>query len=191
MARTGLGARARPTGLRSGASDDLGSGTTSRPGLGGGDDEGYKMGDKVEARYKGGAKWHSGRIANVNRDGTYDVRYDDGDEERRVESRMIRKLGGGRDPFASSGRAMDSDADESYRMGDKVEARFKGGTKWHPGRIANVNRDGTYDVRYDDGDEERRVESRMIRKLSRTPRERGAPEPDHEHSPEPMRGLSG
>ena len=32
----------------------------------------------------------------------------------------------GRDPPASSGRAMDSDADESYKMGDKVEARFKG-----------------------------------------------------------------
>ena len=79
--------------------------------------------------------------------------------------RWLGELGGGRDPFASSGRAMDSDADESYKMGDKVEARFKGGTRWHPGRIDNVNHDGTYDMRYDDGDEERRVESRMIRKL--------------------------
>ena len=86
---------------------------------------------------------------------------------------------------------MDADAEEAYRMGDEVEARVKGGAKWLPGRITEVNRDGTFDVRYDDGDEERRVESRMIRKLSRTPRERGAPEPDHEHSPEPMRGLSG
>ena len=61
-------------------------------------------------------------------------------------------------------KALDSDAEEGYRTGDKVEARFKGGAKWRPGRIANVNRDGTYDVRYDDGDDERRIESRMIRR---------------------------
>ena len=63
----------------------------------------------------------------MNRDGTYDVRYDDGDEERRVESRMIRRLGGASSPRGRG--AMDSDADESYKMGDKVEARFKGGTQ--------------------------------------------------------------
>ena len=76
---------------------------------------------------------------------------------------MIRRLGGWGPPAGRG--AMDSDAEESYKMGDKVEARFKGGAKWHPGRIDNVNRDGTYDVRYDDGDQERRVESRMIRRL--------------------------
>merc|ERR550514_1250724 len=78
---------------------------------------------------------------------------------------------------------MDLDAEEGYRMGDKVEARFKGGTKWLPGRITEVNRDGTFDVRYDDGDEERRVESRMIRK--------DLAEPEPEPEPEPVRGLSG
>merc|ERR1719181_2141396 len=110
-------------------------------------EEGFRVGDKVEARFKGGARWHPGRITEKNRDGTYDVRYEDGDEERRVESRLIRKLGG-----VTAKRSMDSDAEEGYRMGDKVEARFKGGAKWHPGRITEVNRDGTYDVRYDDGD---------------------------------------
>merc|ERR1719502_37734 len=97
-------------------------------------EEGFRVGDKVEARFKGGARWHPGRITEKNRDGTYDVRYEDGDEERRVESRLIRKLGG-----AARG-AMDSDMEEGFRVGDKVEARFKGGTRWHPGRITEKNR---------------------------------------------------
>merc|ERR1719440_2393164 len=101
-------------------------------------EEGFRVGDKVEARFKGGARWHPGRITEKNRDGTYDVRYEDGDEERRVESRLIRKLGGISSPTKRT--TMDSDAEESYKTGDKVEARFKGGTRWHPGRIANVNR---------------------------------------------------
>ena len=94
-------------------------------------EESYKMGDKVEARFKGGTRWHPGRIANVNRDGTYDVRYDDGDEERRVESRMIRKLSRSSSPRNNA----DSDRESgSFRVGDKVEARFKGGAKWQIGR---------------------------------------------------------
>ena len=45
------------------------------------------MGDEVRFRYG-----RFGVIAKTNPDGTYDVRYDDGDEERGVESRMILKL---------------------------------------------------------------------------------------------------
>merc|ERR550514_423229 len=103
-------------------------------------EEGYRMGDKVEARFKGGTKWLLGRIIEVSRDGTFDVRYDDGDEERRVESRMIRKLGGSSSPRNDAG----SDRERSsYRVGDKVEARYRGGS-WHPGRITEKNRDGTF-----------------------------------------------
>ena len=45
-------------------------------------DDGFEEGDKVEALYKGkGTKWFSGVVKRVNRDGTYEIRYDDGDNE--------------------------------------------------------------------------------------------------------------
>ena len=39
-----------------------------------------REGSKVEARYKGGAKWFAGKITRARSDGTYDVEYEDGDE---------------------------------------------------------------------------------------------------------------
>ena len=46
------------------------------------EDDEFEEGDKVEALYKGkGTKWFSGVVKRVNRDGTYEIRYDDGDNE--------------------------------------------------------------------------------------------------------------
>jgi hypothetical protein len=36
------------------------------------------------------------------------------------------------------------------REGTKVEARYRGKDRYYPGVIKRVNRDGTYDVDYDD-----------------------------------------
>ena len=45
--------------------------------------------------------------------------------------------------------------DDEFEEGDKVEALYKGkGTKWFSGIVKSVNRDGTYEIRYDDGDNE-------------------------------------
>ena len=41
---------------------------------------------------------------------------------------------------------------------DHVEARFGGRNRWYPAVVAKVNGDGTYDLRYDDGDLEDGVE---------------------------------
>ena len=38
-----------------------------------------------------------------------------------------------------------------FRKGEKVEARWAGQRKFFPGHIAMANRDGTYDIDYDDG----------------------------------------
>ena len=51
----------------------------------------FREGDKVEALYKGkGSKWFSGKISRANSDGTYDIRYDDGDSESAALSSNIR-----------------------------------------------------------------------------------------------------
>jgi hypothetical protein len=57
------------------------------------DPSALKVGDKVEARFRGGRKFFAGTISAVNRDGTYDVRYDDGDKEASIPAEDVRKPG--------------------------------------------------------------------------------------------------
>ena len=62
----------------------------------------------------------------------FDVAYDDGEAETRVEEHLIRSLDGG-------GRGR-------LREGAKIEARYRGRSRYYPGRIARDRGDGTYDV---------------------------------------------
>ena len=55
--------------------------------------------------------------------------------------------------------------DNELSRGDRVEARYRGKSKWYKGKIMRVNVDGTYDIEYDDGDVERRVRKSLVRKL--------------------------
>ena len=109
----------------------------------------------MEARCKGSTKHYPGKVFRDNRDGTFDVKFDDGDRDRMVPERSIKKLGGG-------GGGGDSD-DESLREGDKVEAKCKGSSKHYPGKIYRDNGDGTYHVKFDDGDVDRAVPKRDIK----------------------------
>ena len=43
-----------------------------------------------------------------------------------------------------------------YR-GDRVEAKVKGWTKYYAGEITRENRDGTYDILFDDGERKSKV----------------------------------
>ena len=52
--------------------------------------------------------------------------------------------------------------------GDAVEVRYRGREKYYPGKIRRDCGEGKYDIAYDDGDEET-VETRLIRKLPRSP----------------------
>ena len=54
-----------------------------------------------------------------------------------------------------------------FQVGDKVEARCRGGRRWYPGRIVKVHRDGTYDFHYDYHEEEEcGVEGRLVRETT-------------------------
>ena len=119
-------------------------------------------GDKVEARYRGREKYYPGKISRDRGDGTFDIAYDDGERETRVEERLIRKLGG-----SSSSRGR-------LREGAKVEARYRGRSKYYKGKISRDRGDGTFDIDYDDGEKETRVLEEYIKALggggSRSPR---------------------
>ena len=45
-----------------------------------------------------------------------------------------------------------------------LEAKLKGWTKYYPGEISRVNIDGTYDIKFDDGERKSKVKALYIRK---------------------------
>ena len=129
---------------------------------GGGGDDKLREGDLVEARYRGREKYYKGKITRDRGDGTYDIAYDDGEKETRVEERLIRKRERG------SSRSRSRGADDRLSEGDKVEADYRGRGKFYPGKITRDRGDDTYDISYDDGERETRVAKRLIRKKDRS-----------------------
>lgn len=134
--------------------------------------KGYRVGDSVKARYKRGSKWFPGVVRTVNRDGTYDIRYKDGDSEQNVDSRLIRSIGMSSTNSLSTSNTNAEDItgrhNSDFFVGDKVEARFGGRSRWFKATVELKNRDGTYHLLYADGDEERNVEKNLIRRVDNT-----------------------
>lgn len=108
----------------------------------------YPVGTKIEAKWKGGS-YYKGTIAAFNADGTYAVNYDDGDKEASVKEVNI--------------KLQEAAPAVSYKVGDKVEAHWKGGQTWWKGAIAAVNANGTYNINFDDGDKETNLAASSIR----------------------------
>ena len=118
-----------------------------------------EAGDKVEANYKGRGKWFPGKIKRVRLDGSYDVDYNDGESETAMSADMVRSLD-------SSGRLSSSQSPNRkprIEEGSKVEANYKGKGKFYPGRVKRDRGDGTFDIDYNDGEQEIRVPEEMIR----------------------------
>jgi hypothetical protein len=57
-----------------------------------------KVGDKVEAQFKGKGKHYPGKVKAVNADGTYSVLFDDGDKDEAVADSNIKSSGGNGGP---------------------------------------------------------------------------------------------
>ena len=83
---------------------------------GGSSSDSFREGDKIEARYRGREKYYPGKIDRDRRDGTYDIAYDDGERETRVEGRLIRAK-----------ESSSSSSGEKFYLGDKVDARYAAG----------------------------------------------------------------
>merc|ERR1711871_1932129 len=119
-----------------------------------------RRGDRVEAKVKGWTKYYGGEITRVNDDGTYDIKFDDGERKRGVKNSEI-KGGKGDDDDDDDDTDRDDRRSRSKskkrRRGDRVEAKVKGWTKYYGGEITRVNDDGTYDIKFDDGERKRGV----------------------------------
>jgi len=99
---------------------------------------------KVAAKYGGGAKYYPGVITRDNGDGTYAIKYDDGDTEDAVKRPLIRT----EEPIWSEGHS--------------VEVREAGTGRYLLGVVTRHNR-GTFDVDFGDGRIERRVGPERMR----------------------------
>jgi Ca2+-binding EF-hand superfamily protein len=114
----------------------------------------FREGDKVEAKFGGGDDYFPGVISRKNRDGSYAIDYNDGDNESRVAAKLIRKKGG---------RASASRRDISnFVRGDKVLANYR--DKWRKGKVLKSHRDGTYDIRFDVGKDVEGIEARDVKR---------------------------
>ncbi|KAG6620806.1 Cytidine deaminase [Phytophthora cinnamomi] len=122
----------------------------------------FKEGDKVEAQYKGKSKFYPGVISRCRLNGTYDIDYDDGEKETGVAAELIRLLG-----KKGGGDSDDDPKTKKFKEGDKVEAQYKGKSKFYPGVISRCRLNGTYDIDYDDGEKETGVAAELIRLLGK------------------------
>ena len=95
--------------------------------------------------------------------GTFDIDYDDGEKETGVTKDLIRVL---EKSSKSRSRVVD-DGVMRFEEGMKVEAQYKGRSKFYPGKIVRVRDDGTFDIDYDDGEKEKRVKEEFIRALEK------------------------
>ena len=100
----------------------------------------------------------SGRIEHVHRDGSYTIRYANGDRDRYVLQHDIERI------------RSSSSSPHRFHLNDWVFANFRGGHRDYPGRIQRIHRDGTYSIRSDDGDFETHVpSSRIIHRRTHSP----------------------
>ena len=128
------------------------------------------MGDRVEAKVAGWTKYYVGEVKRKNSDGTYDIIFDDGEKKSRVLSRQMRREGSNsaRSNTSSKGGSRGSSRTSSpriqYEKYDRVEAKVKGWTKYYGGEVIRVNDDGTYDLKFDDGEKKSKVKTLYMRK---------------------------
>merc|ERR1712166_709717 len=123
-----------------------------------------REGDRVKAKVAGWKVYYKGEITRVNSDGTYDIKFEDGEKKRGVTESQIE--GGDEDKDKENDRDRDRDSRSSTtkkrREGDRVKAKVDGWSKYFGGEITRVNSDGTYDMKFDDGERKRGVKETQI-----------------------------
>lgn len=139
----------------------------------------FHVGDRVESYFLAVDTWYAGAVHAVNGDGTYAIHYDDGDKESAVEGSRLR-LDAARSSSSSSvassipAAALPASAGipshapavaAKYNVGDSIEARYRSGEQWFPGKIASLKyvEGWRYAVQYSDGDFEDDVKEELVR----------------------------
>ena len=117
----------------------------------------FEAGQHVEARFGGKSRYYGATVMKNNGDGSYELMYDDGDSEKSVVEALIRHSS------SSSSSSSSTGGSGAFEAGQRIEARFGGKSKYYGGTIVKANGDGTYEIKYDDGDSEKRVAEDLVR----------------------------
>lgn len=104
----------------------------------------FSEGDRVLGNWRNAGAFYMGTIVDINSDGTYDIQYDDGDAELKVDQSCI---------FHAP----------QFSIGDRVFANWKAHGYYFPGHIGAIHPDHTMRIDYDDGDVEDDVPLSRIR----------------------------
>ena len=113
----------------------------------------FKQGDLIQAKFRGkGSRWYKGKISRVRLNGTFDVDYDDGDRDLGLQAESIRRA-----------ECKQENHQMSLIVGTKVEARYRKRSTYELGQIAKDNKDGTYNIAYENGRTEKSVALELIR----------------------------
>merc|ERR1711871_681744 len=152
------------------------------------DDQSYRRGDKVEAKVSGWTRYYSGEVTRVNSDATYDIRFDDGERKSGVKKAQMKSKESSKSsrqsPKKSSRYDSEDDDDQSYRRGDKVEAKVSGWTRYYSGEVTRVNSDGTYDIRFDDGERKSGVKKSQMKSKESSKSSRQSPKKPSQYDSE-------
>ena len=93
----------------------------------------FQEGDRVECFFRDWEQYFPATVSRMNDDLTYDVDYDDGYAEKNLPAKLLKPP-------------------KPFKVGDKVDARFRGWRTFYPGTIAKVHIGAAlYDVTYDAG----------------------------------------
>jgi Agenet domain len=131
--------------------------------------------------------WMSAVIALARQEGTYDVTFADGEEDKRLLYESIRRIVSdkpsnsdidvsdghvSKDDISENGNKPTSvkhilDVKKKFSEGDKILANYRGRGQWFGGVVAKVHQDCSYDILYDDSEEEFSVIESKIRLFHR------------------------
>ena len=133
------------------------------------DDGFYNIGDVIEVLNDRNQTWTSCKVSRVNSDGTIDVVFDDGYDQRNVDYSRTRGQSQGQQLFSNGNGffpKFQNGGSDQLREGTRIEARPRNGSKWFPGVISKVRPNGTFNVNFDDGETEIGVGFENIRNMN-------------------------
>ena len=101
-----------------------------------------------------------------------------------------------REGLAKKGSSLFREAttNTNFVGGNKIEANYEGDGDYYPGKISQVNANGTCDISYDDGDSELNVRANLIRKKGGPASKKTAKYESRDHKlnvePQPLLGSN-
>mmetsp|Transcript_16789 Transcript_16789/g.35319 ORF Transcript_16789/g.35319 Transcript_16789/m.35319 type:complete len:465 (+) Transcript_16789:138-1532(+) len=134
----------------------------------------YQIGDRVEAKYRGkGRRYYKGTIVGVQSEGLYNIKYDDGDKDCDLSDEFIRLLEvpaikAKKRQTGDRAGPSNNDVDNwsVFEVGQKVEAKYRNrGHMWYKCTIVSVLPNGLYNVKYNDGDRDKKLPASAIRSV--------------------------